>query len=104
MNLTEREEALLTFYHCDHTRYLISVETDAEADKIAHLNKILSDKEISQAIKNYNLRTFGISNEECKKRKCFLCNDYTICDIEKRRKYEKQTELDKMRESVEVER
>lgn len=79
--LTEREEALLTFYNCDHIRYLIAVETDKEADRIIRLNNNLSDKEISNAIKNYNIKTYGLSYSECKQRKCLCCKDLASCDL-----------------------
>jgi len=81
--LTEKEETLLALYHCDHMNYLVSIESDAEADRIAFLNNILSDAEITNAIKNYNVRKFGLTFEQCKKEMCLRCSDYGICEKRK---------------------
>jgi len=89
MNLTERDEFLLTMYHCDHIKFSALCD-EFDCDRVDFINENLSGKEITQAIDNYNRRTFGVSFEECKKRMCLLCKDFDKCSLPEREKYEKR--------------
>ena len=82
MELTEREETLLTLYHCNHMRYYITVDTDEECDRTEYLNGHLTFNEISKIIERYNKRKYGVTKKECRKRRCLLCKNFNICENE----------------------
>lgn len=78
INTTKYDEFLLTMYHCDHMKFAGFCDED-DCDRVDYLNDNLSDKQISQLIENYNLRTFGVTFAECKENKCLFCNDQEKC-------------------------
>ena len=77
--LTERDEFLLTMYHCDHMRFCAFCD-DADCERVDSLNDPLSDTQISAAVESYNLRTFGVTFKDCKKGKCLFCTDRERCE------------------------
>lgn len=87
IEISERDEFLITMYHCDHMRFAAFC-SEEDCNRIDELNDELSDKERQTCIDNYNRRKFGVSFDECKERKCLLCKDRETCDIKNRKSYE----------------
>lgn len=79
LKVCERDEYLLNMYHCDHTRFSAFYDED-DCERIDILNEVLSDAQISAAIENYNLRTFGVTYKDCLKGKCLFCTDRERCE------------------------
>ena len=74
----EHDDFLLAMYHCEPTMFsLLCDEYDCE--RVAWLNENRDDGQIIQAIERYNLRTFGVTCEDCKAGKCLGCVDIDIC-------------------------
>lgn len=88
VQLTEREELLIALFNGDFPRYYEEVESDEECEHIANLNELLNYIEICEIIEKYNKREHGVTYKECLIKKCLLCKDFNICDLEKRKEYE----------------